>query len=213
MKKNVFIVDDHALFSNSLQVLINQFDNYYVEFCAQNGKELIFKLQDQQSIKPDIILLDINMPVMNGVETMAWLSKNYPDIPVLILTMQDDDNMMLELIKMGIKGYLLKDITPQILQKALDDILHIGFYHSEKLTKTLISALNHKSSYKVDLKEKEVLFLQLICTEKTYKEIADEMHLSPKTIDGYRDVLFEKLDVRSRVGLVLYAIKNGIFRL
>ena len=121
MKKNVFIVDDHALFSNSLQVLINQFDNYYVEFCAQNGKELIFKLQDQQSIKPDIILLDINMPVMNGVETMAWLSKNYPEIPVLILTMQDDDNMMLELIKMGIKGYLLKDITPQILQKALDD--------------------------------------------------------------------------------------------
>jgi DNA-binding NarL/FixJ family response regulator len=213
MQKNVYIIDDHALFSNSLQMLINQFERYSVAYCGYNGKDLIFSLQNKNLPPPDIILLDVNMPVMNGVETMSWISKNRPEIPVLVLTMQDDENIMLEMLKSGIKGYLLKDITPAILQKALDDILNFGFFHSEKMTKLLIGAVHNNQHHKLDLKEREKDFLKLVCMEKTYKEIADEMNLSPKTIDGYRETLFEKLQVKSRVGLVVFAIKQGIFRL
>lgn len=213
MKKIVYIIDDHALFSKSLEVLINHYENYTVGFCGQNGKDLIFRLQDTSLPPPDIILLDINMPVMNGVETMDWLFKNFPDIPVLVLSMQDDAHLMLEMIKKGVKGYLLKDITPALLLKALDDTLHFGFFHTEKVTRALIGSLHHDRPQILDIKDKEMLFLKMACTEKTYKEIADEMHLSPKTIDGYRESLFEKLEVKSRVGLVLYAIKNNIFHL
>jgi len=213
MKKRVYIVDDHALFSQSLSVLINHFEAYEVTFQGQNGRDLIFRLQDGTFEAPDIILLDLNMPVMNGVETMDWLMKNHPAIPVLVLSMQDDANLILEMIKKGVKGYLLKDITPSQLKKALDDTLNFGFYHTEKVTKALINSLNQNKQPMYEIKDKEMTFLKLACTEKTYKEIADEMHMSPKTIDGYRESLFEKLEVKSRVGLVLYAIKNNIYRL
>ena len=213
MKKKVYIVDDHALFSQSLSVLINHFEEYEVTFQGQNGRDLIFRLQDGTHEAPDIILLDLNMPVMNGLETMDWLMKNHPSIPVLVLSMQDDANLILEMIKKGVKGYLLKDITPTLLKKALDDTLNFGFYHTEKVTKALISSLHQNKPHMYDIKDKEMTFLKLACTEKTYKEIADEMHMSPKTIDGYRESLFEKLEVKSRVGLVLYAIKNNIYRL
>lgn len=213
MTKKVYIVDDHALFSQSLAVLINHFEEYEVTFQGQNGRDLIFRLQDNTLEAPDIILLDLNMPVMNGVETMDWLMKNHPTIPVLVLSMQDDANLILEMIKKGVKGYLLKDITPTLLKKALDDTLNFGFYHTEKVTKALISSLHQNKPHMYEIKDKEMTFLKLACTEKTYKEIADEMHMSPKTIDGYRESLFEKLEVKSRVGLVLYAIKNNIYRL
>jgi DNA-binding NarL/FixJ family response regulator len=212
MQKNVYIVDDHALFSNSLKMLIDRFPDFTVGLCFQNGKELIFALQNQGLPEPDIILLDINMPIMNGPETMVWLSKNKPGIPVLVLSMQDEEHLMLEMIKLGIKGYLLKDITPELLEKALTDTLTYGFFQSEKMTKLLIGALHKNNHQSIDLKDREKEFLKLICTEKTYKEIAEEMFLSPKTIDGYREALFEKLDVKSRVGLVLFAIKNGFYR-
>ena len=207
--KSVIIVDDHSLFSNALQILINQFDDFSVDTCCQNGKELIFRLQNTSLKLPDIILLDINMPVMNGLETMEWLSKHHPSIPILALTMQADENIILEMLKKGVKGYLLKDSSPSLLKKALDDTLSFGFFHTESVTKTLLNAITNKP-LAVDLKDKEIQFLKLACTEKTYKEIAQEMHLSPKTIDGYRESLFEKLDVKSRVGLVLFAIKNKI---
>ena len=99
------------------------------------------------------------------------------------------------------------------IKKALDDTLNFGFYHTEKVTKALISSLHQNKPHMYEIKDKEMTFLKLACTEKTYKEIADEMHMSPKTIDGYREALFEKLEVKSRVGLVLYAIKNNIYRL
>ena len=211
--KQVYIIDDHVLFTNSLKMLIEQSGRYKVMFCGSNGKDLMFKLNSKPSPEPDIILLDVNMPVMNGLETMDWLSKNYPHIPVLILTMQDDQHVMLEMVKYGAKGYLLKDITPEILTKALDDILKFGFFHSDKMTKLLLGAIQKKYPDQIDLKEREIDFLKWICTEKTYKEIADRMFLSPKTIDGYREALFEKLEVKSRVGLVLYAIKHGIHKI
>jgi DNA-binding NarL/FixJ family response regulator len=213
MKKKVHIVDDHAIFSNALSILINQFDDYEVDFCGANGKELIFRLQNDKLSLPDIILLDLNMPVMSGEETMDWMKKHKPEIPVLVLTMQDNDQLMINMLSKGVQGYLLKDISPIILKKALDDTLSFGYYHTPKVSLALIKSLNYPINSIHDLKDHELDLLKLCCSDKTYKEIADIMHLSPKTIDGYRHNLFTKLDVKSRVGLVLYAIKNKIITL
>lgn len=210
MKKNVFIIDDHDLFCRSLEMMINSFEDYHVVFCGHNGQDLISRLQDKLKSKPDIVLLDLNMPVMNGIETMDWISIHHPELNILVLSMMDNEDLILKMIKKGVKGYLLKDISPQMLLKALDDTLNYGFYHSEKVTRTLVKSLNHEKLIEIDLKDKEFQFLKYACTEMTYKEIAEIMKLSPKTIDGYRDTLFEKLEVKSRIGLVLYAIKHGL---
>lgn len=213
MKKNVFIIDDHDLFCRSLEMMINSFEDYHVVFCGHNGQDLISRLQDKLKSKPDIVLLDLNMPVMNGIETMDWISIHHPELNILVLSMMDNEDLILKMIKKGVKGYLLKDISPQILLKALDDTLNYGFYHSEKVTRTLVKSLNHEKLIEIDLKDKEFQFLKYACTEMTYKEIAEIMKLSPKTIDGYRDTLFEKLEVKSRIGLVLYAVKHGLYEI
>ncbi len=213
MKKNVFIIDDHDLFCRSLEMMINSFEDYHVVFCGHNGQDLISRLQDKLKAKPDIVLLDLNMPVMNGIETMDWISIHHPELNILVLSMMDNEDLILKMIKKGVKGYLLKDISPQMLLKALDDTLNYGFYHSEKVTRTLVKSLNHEKLIEIDLKDKEFQFLKYACTEMTYKEIAEIMKLSPKTIDGYRDTLFEKLEVKSRIGLVLYAVKHGLYEI
>lgn len=207
----IVIVDDHALFASSLERLINSFDNFKVLFHSKNGKELQTALKASE-ILPNIILLDINMPVMDGYETAEWLFDTYPDIKVLALSMDDDEKVILKMLQKGIKGYLLKDIQPEKLNLALEEVMDRGYYHSRKVSETLLHSLqpNDKPPVHWSLKENELIFLKLACSEMTYKEIAEIMHLSPKTIDGYRQDLFEKLKVRNRVGLVLFALKNNL---
>jgi len=213
MQKKIFIIDDHELFSRSLEMMINSFEDYRVTFCGQNGQDLVNKLKNKSSQTPDIILLDINMPVMNGYETAEWLNEHHPDLNVLVLSMLDNEEIILKMIKKGIKGYLPKDISPKILRKALDDTINYGFFQSEQVTKALIKAVNKDKLNELELKDKELQFVKLSCSEMTYKEIASIMSLSPKTIDGYRDMLFEKLEVKSRVGLVIYAIRHGLYEI
>ncbi|MCM5663308.1 response regulator [Galbibacter mesophilus] len=209
MKKySIAIVDDHSLFAKSLISLVDSFDNYKVIFNATNGKNFIEELEKHSL--PDIVLMDINMPLMNGIETMEWLKENHPQQKVIALSMDDSEETIIKMLRMGAKGYLLKDIHPEIFQNALDDVIHKGFYYSDRITNKLLDNIDKKETdpNEVKLKEREVEFLKLACTEMTYKEIAAEMCLSPKTIDGYRESLFDKLEVRSRIGLVLYGIKN-----
>jgi DNA-binding NarL/FixJ family response regulator len=151
------------------------------------------------------------MPVMNGIETTQWLTKNQPDIKVVALSMDDEEQTIIRMLRAGAKGYLLKDINPSILQDAFRDVTEKGFYYSDRITNTVLSSL-HKPQSELQLKDREIEFLKLACTEKTYKEIASEMFLSPKTIDGYREALFEKLQIKSRIGLAVYAIKNKIYK-
>jgi len=210
MKHEIIIVDDHLLFARSLASLVNSYEDYNVKFTFKNGLELVDKFSSGMKL-PAIILLDVNMPVMNGIATMKWLKKYQPKAKVLALSMDDDEQIILSMLRNGAKGYLLKDIQPTLLKKALDTVLEQGFFHTQEVTATLMRSLNEdKNSDKVILKENEIRFIKLACEEKTYKEIADEMCLSPKTIDGYRQHLFEILDVKNRIGLVMYAIKNGI---
>lgn len=209
----VVIVDDHLLLSGSLEKLINSFDGFEVLFHASNGKELQNKLKANGS-SPDIVLLDINMPVMDGFETAAWLTENHPEIKFLALSMEDDEKVILKMLQNGAKGYLLKDIHPDKLKMALCEVIERGYYHSEKVATTLLHSIqpaNQKEEVK--FKKNELTFLQLACSEMTYKEIADVMNLSPKTIDGYRQELFNRLNIKNRVGLVIYALKNNIIEI
>ncbi|MCD9018475.1 response regulator transcription factor [Parachryseolinea silvisoli] len=207
---SIVIVDDHALFAQALKTLINTFDKYHVLYHVKNGEELIEKLKSPENI-PDICLLDINMPVMNGIETMQWLTRHKPQIKGLALSMDDEEATVIRMLRAGAHGYLLKDINPTVLQDAFRDVLEKGFYYSDKITNTVLSSL-HRAEEEIVLKDREIEFLKLVCSEKTYKEIAADMFLSPKTIDGYREALFEKLQIKSRVGLVIYAIKNKVYK-
>jgi DNA-binding NarL/FixJ family response regulator len=216
MTTKIALVDDHVLLRNGLANLLKDL-GYEVLFEADNGKMLQEKIDRNNT--PDIVLMDINMPEMDGYDTTHWLKENYPEVKVLALTMYDDENAIIRMLKSGAKGYILKDSDPSELKYAIHSLLTKGFHHSELVTGKLIHTINYldqpeNSSVKklLGLTEKEIGFIKLACTEMTYKEIAESMYLSPRTIDGYRDALFEKLDLKSRVGLVLFAIKNGIIK-
>ncbi|MFT3794692.1 response regulator [Flavobacterium sp.] len=204
----ITIVDDHLLFSQSLSFLIGSFKEFAVVGNYGNGKEFIQALATADPM-PDIVLLDVNMPIMDGVETMKWLKANRPELKVIALSVNDDEDTIIRMITNGAKGYLLKDTHPKTLYEALLETHNKGFYYSEMVSGLLVNQLGNHGN-KVTLKEREVEFIKLACTEKTYKEIASGMCLSPKTIDGYRESLFQKLEIKTRIGLVLYAIKNKI---
>jgi DNA-binding NarL/FixJ family response regulator len=209
----IALVDDHVLLRNGLAGLVKSL-GHEVMFEADNGKHLIDKLQT--NALPEIILLDINMPEMDGYETVKWIKKNHPGVKVLALSMYDNETAIIRMLKYGAKGYILKDSDPIQLKNALEDLVKKGFYYSELVSGKLISAINKMDSEgdvfetSIHLNEREKDFLRHSCSEFTYKEIAEKMFVSPRTVDGYRDTLFEKLHVKTRVGLVIYAIKNGL---
>ncbi len=207
-------MDDHVLLRNGLANLIESFGDYKVLFEADNGKQFVEKLSP--GLIPDIILMDINMPQMNGYDTALWVRDHHPMVKILALSMYDNENAIIRMFKAGARGYILKDCDPAELKCALDAVNAKGFYYSEMVTGKLIHNINtlddkeSQAKNTIKLTDREISFLKLTCSELTYKEIADKMILSPRTIDGYRDDLFLKLNIKTRVGLVMYAIKNGI---
>lgn len=217
MKKiKVAVVDDHKLFRDGIVELIKGFSDYDVVIEADNGKD--FVQQMATASLPDLVLLDINMKPMDGFETAQWLRKSHPGIKVLVLSMYENENAVISMMKYGARGYVLKDIRKQELEQALSSLVTKGYYYTEMITGKLIHALHGSEETKSGashkdlsaLSQREIEFLKLACTEMTYKDIADKMFLSSHTIDGYRDALFEKLKIKSRVGLVIFAIRNKI---
>jgi DNA-binding NarL/FixJ family response regulator len=209
----IVLTDDHTLLRNGLASLLKNL-GHNVLFEADNGADFIKKL-DKNNL-PDVALMDINMPVMDGYQTTQWLKENHPGIKVLALSMYDNESSIIRMLKCGAKGYILKDSEPAELKAAIDDLVNKGYYYSDLVSGKLIHAINKIEDEGsamhtlVNLNERETDFLKYACTELTYKEIADKMFVSPRTIDGYRDALFEKLHLKTRVGLVMYAIKNGL---
>jgi DNA-binding NarL/FixJ family response regulator len=216
--KKIVLVDDHVLLRNGLCNIISSFPGYSVLFEADNGKDFIRQLHANNL--PDMVLLDVSMPEMNGYETANWLLKNYPAIPILVLSMFNEEKCIIKMLQLGVKGYILKDIKPLELLHALDMVYEKGMYFNELLYNNLVHTIKNgvcepEDPYQklINLPEREKEFLKWACTEKTLKEIAAEMCLSPRTIDGYRDNLFEKLNVTSRVGLVLFALRTEVVKL
>lgn len=212
--KKVALVDDHALLRSGLASVINSFGEYKVIFEADNGKQFIENIKTIG--KPEVVLLDINMPEMDGFATANWLKNNAPDIRVLVLSMLDNDTAIIKMLQSGAKGYILKDSKPDILRNALRDVTEKGFFFNDLVSNKLMHLMSkgpNEGKEMILLSDKEIEFLKWCCTEKSYKEIADVMHISTRAVESLRSNLFEKLETLSRVGLVMYAIRNGIITL
>jgi DNA-binding NarL/FixJ family response regulator len=210
-KIQVAVADDHSLLRSALAKLINSFENYTVLFEADNGREIKDKLS--KHIIPDVVLLDVNMPDMDGYETAQYLHKNYPQVKVLALSMFSDENIIIRMLKLGAKGYILKNAEPEELREALDSVLKKDFYLSEYISGKIVSGLNKdldRPKENMELSDKEKELLKYMCSELSYKDIAGKMFVSPRTLDDYRNNIFEKTKVKTRVGLVIYAIRNGL---
>ncbi|MCF8341936.1 MAG: response regulator transcription factor [Chitinophagaceae bacterium] len=206
----IALADDHKLLRNALAKLINTFEGCEVVFEADNGKEFCEHIKKEI---PNLAIIDYNMPEMNGLECANWMKKHYPTVPILMLTMYDTELMLIKLLQAGVKGFMKKDIHPNELQKAIQSVITDGFYYSVHTSAKLAGFFTERESIPLwdkILTEQDLVFLKLVCSELTYKEIAIEMNMNPRTVDSLRDTMFEKLDVKSRVGLTMYAIKHGL---
>lgn len=212
----IAIVDDHALLRKGLAGLVSSL-GFEVLFDCNNGKELIQLLE--KGNLPDIVLMDINMPVMDGYNTTAWLRDNYPAIKVLALSTMDSETAIIKMIKSGAKGYVLKDAEPEELKLAFEEVISRGYFYNEYISHKVLKSVNELTQHQnkagtfANLSEREIEFLKLVCTELTYKEIADQLFVSVRTAEGYRDTLCAKLSLKTRVGLAMYAIKNNLVTL
>ena len=211
MKTTIGIVDDHLLFAKALGLMLNSFNDYDVIIEASNGKDLQEKLQ-RLKMPPSIMLIDVNMPVMNGLETAKWLHNYHPSMRLVALSMNDKDHIIIDMIRSGCCAYLLKETHPDELEKALQQINATGYYNADA-SKTHLRDLADEEKETVLITEREKKFLQLACSDLTYNEIAEKLSLSERTIDGYRETLFRKLNVHSRVGLALESIRRGLVTL
>lgn len=211
MKNTVVIIEDHILFSQALAGLINGFSNFNVLYSCQNRGELFNQLRNRYNI-PDIILIDIDIPAIDVIETVSILNTQYPGVRVIALSREENKRKILKILSAGARGYLPKYAEQSILKRALEEVMQAGFFYTTEVSNLLIESLHPQKRNEVELKDREIEFVKHACTEKTYKEIARDMCLSPRTIEGYRDAVFEKLNLKNRTGMVLYAIKNDIFQ-
>lgn len=203
------IVDDHPIFRNGISSLLREFKELQIVFEAENGRHMqeLLATHDQ----PDIILMDINMPLMDGYEATKWLKSNYPKLRVLALSMYEDDEAVIKMIKCGACGYILKKTKPRELLEAIQTLFEKGVFISELVSgKLMRSVLSEDTDPKIS--DRELGFLKLCCSELTYKEIASQLFVSPRTVDNYRESLFLKLNLKTRSGLILYAIKKDIYK-
>ncbi len=214
MPYTICIVEDHLLIAKAITAIIEQFGNYQVLYQCENGQVLTERFRQAKNI-PDIVLLDIVMPVMDGKKTALWLKENHPDVLVMALTMQSDDDSLIDMIKCGAKGYLHKNVHPLELEKALNMLVQKGHYYPDWATGRVFQAIATGGSHQpeIPITEREKEFLALACTELTYKQIGEKMFCSARTVESYRDALFEKLGVKTRVALALFAVKIGLHQI
>ncbi|MGN6568826.1 MAG: response regulator [Flavipsychrobacter sp.] len=211
---SIVLVDDHTVVRNGLKSLIERMGNFIVTHQFDNGKRFIEQIPLAE--KPDLVIMDLTMPEMDGKETTKWLKENNISYPVLILTLDTSEKTIIDLFKLGVRGYLPKSCTADVLKKAIEDVIDTGYYHNELLTQALTKEDSKPKSLDTNIQtlltDREREFLQLVCDEHeyTYEQIADLMKVHRRTVDGYREAIFSKFNIKSKTGLVLFAIKYGV---
>lgn len=214
-KLNIIVTDDHKLFRKGICALLSDFDFVNEIDEAGNGEELIDLIKSKAEA-PDLVLLDVNMPVMDGIEATKYLKSHYTDLRIIIISMEEDVQLVSHLVEEGVDGYLLKNADPDELEMALRMVMKNEFYFSSNLTGAFLrSSKSKKASQSTNhqtklFSERELQVLELICKELTATEIADKLSLSARTIEGYKRNLLTKSEKRNVAGLVIYAIKNNL---
>jgi DNA-binding NarL/FixJ family response regulator len=212
-KIRIAIADDYKIYRDGLKVGLSADENLEVIMEADNGEDLLKELEKKS---PDVILMDLKMPLMDGMEATKIIRKKFPAVKVLVVTMYEDDKFIIHLMENGANGYLLKNAEPEEIRKSIYAVHENGYYFNDLVNKALLKKLVLKNNLKpsfnqnIDLSEREQEVLKLICEEKTAAEIGKEIFLSPRSVEGIRQRLIEKIGVRNTAGLVMFAIKNGI---
>ncbi len=215
-QRNIILVDDHVIVRSGLKELIQKLGPYKIINEFDNGR--VFVDSFPLKIMPDLIIMDISMPEMDGDEAVAVLNDKSIKIPVLILTLDQDENRMIKLFRLGVRGYLQKNCSATTMREALEEIFRCGYYHNEFLTRSLqnekIPAKKSEQEHILEqLTEREKEFLKQVCHEKeyTYDQIAGIMGVQHRTVDGYRESIFEKFAIKSKTGLVLFVLRHKLF--
>ncbi len=214
MKHTIAIADDHLLIAKAISSIVDGFKDFEVLYEVSNGKMLQEQCRIAKNI-PDIILLDISMPVMDGFATAAWLKEHHPQVLIMALSVQDDDDSLIKMIKAGARGYLHKNVHPAELEKALQTLVSKGMYYPDWAASKVFASIandDKQTADQINITAREKEFLQYACSELTYKEIGVKMFCSARTVESYRDALFEKLNIKTRVALALYAVKIGLYK-
>lgn len=209
----VGIADDHLMVRKGIMSMLDNSDRFSVVAEGSNGQELIDAIALLKQ-PPDVCLLDINMPVLNGYDTLKALKSKYTDMKYLVLSMLDHEYVIIKMLRLGANGFLLKEDDPADLKRAIETVYEKDFYHTDLVTGRLIAHVTKNTEdTKLILNDHELKFLELSCSEMTYKEIASIMKVSARSVENYRNTLFEKLNIKSRTGLVIYALKLGVGKL
>ena len=215
-KIKLALVDDHNLFRRGIASILGQVSDFELVLEASNGQEFIDKISRRV---PDVVLLDLQMPVLDGTATADYLREHYPLIKIIVLTMHDEDRMVLHLFEKGVSGYLLKDSDPDEVEKAIRKVMDEGVYLNEFVSRAMLRKMTNKTAVvkqsalynsKILLSEREKEVLKLICEGMSTVEISDKVFLSPRTVEGHRLRILEKTGTKNTAGMVAYAFKNDL---
>ncbi|MGE5521012.1 MAG: response regulator [Candidatus Dadabacteria bacterium] len=213
---NLLIADDHEIFLDGMHVLLKKVPDIEIVGEANNGQQLVRLAKE---LKPDVVITDIKMPVMDGIEATKLLTQEMPEIGIIALSMYEEENLIVEMLEAGAKGYLLKNAHKTEILQAIQAVYKGQTYYCNRTSTSLVKLLvnssfnPHRKEDKQKLSDREIDVIRLICKEMANKEIAAELNLSVRTVEGYREKIEEKINAKNAAGIVVYAIKNGIYKI
>lgn len=209
---NLAIVDDHQLFRRGIVSLLNRFKRFNILFEAENGQELIKGISGQ---KPEVVLLDLQMPVMDGIKTAEYMKEHYPEIKIIVLSMYHDDDTIVALLKKGVSGFLQKNDSLETILEAIEEVSHTGYFFTEEMSKIMVKGLIEAKRIKPNfgftpLSSREIEVIRLMSKEFKNSEIAAKLFINVRTVDRHKENIMRKINAKNSIGVIMYAVKNNL---